>query len=1144
MTRRNRNTVSAARRTSARRVVVRQPGTRFSEELEQRRLLTASIGVSTGLMVFDAVSGSASPTETLTLTDVGADPLTLGPSAFSIAGGSAAQFTILNASSAPATLASGASFGLQIQYTASVVGRQVAAVYIASNDPVNGNLAVGLSGIGAAGIGGTSQPSLTRILRAYGIPTDVGEDESATLYPNPPGATSQEVSLQRLMKAGAGPVTIQVLASFTAAAAEPYTLGYYTAGSPSSKTELFYTKSSDYQSVTVQPQGTTTFDPGASYFGMYFVSNILDNGVNRVGYSEDTLNTFDTTNSRKFRFFPMENPDGSRVPNAYIMTSTEYQSPNGYDFTNIVAIIRNVTAAPSAPTAPSLQVTDNGQAPGSSNVLFSAIATQNSTLGDTVHNVNTFTLQNNGGTALTVTSLTLSNPTYYSISGSPTLPFTLAPGASAVVGVKLAIGPVPSTPYNETDGTVQGGGGVAYGTLAIGSSDPVTPSKVINLAGWVQSQSEHGNEPALQTLVNLMAGYGTLINPTPITYLLQGTTATYYGEETVSQYWAAADPNRQVNVTTLAAYHTQGQNSYLQYYPQGSGTYTTIVSQDTDSAQTVFPGSLSGTTSPGYFSTSSAFGFRVGGTGGVENSVDSSNPTNTGTGGAGHDIRFFAARDSVGNLIPNTYLACVDYQNENSDFQDLVYVISNIRPAGGSTAATGSGIAPAAPTDLSATNTAAGVALQWAPSLTAGVTGYVVLKQNGDGSYTQVNGSLITGTSYVDTAANTAVGNSYRISAVATIGGVTRTSVGTSVTTTFAVPTAAQGYTASISGTTWDDSNADGKITTGEVGVGGFSVFIDVNGNGVYDAGVDPIAVSGTGGAWSITGLAPGTYTVIQIAPPGWNRTFPTGSNSQKVTVDTAQRATNVNFGASQLGTIAGTIFYDLGFTGTLVAGDPGLAGFTMFVDNNANGVFDPGIDSRFAANSNGVYSIYGFAPGTYYIGVDVPAGWAKSTPATLPVAIKVTENGTAGVNFGFTRATISGTVFNDANHNGTQDSGEAGLANQTVFLDFFGTGVYQSGDIAVTTNSAGTFTIAGLAPGTYKVNMANPSGYRRTIPVATGYSITVTAGQRKTGATFGFTSTTNASEVAGSAVPATPAASPFSTAATPLYDSVDALIG
>src|ERR1700749_2279077 len=55
------------------------------EQMEQRQLLSAALSVSSGLMVFNAVNGTTSVSETLTLTDTGDASLTLGSSAFALA---------------------------------------------------------------------------------------------------------------------------------------------------------------------------------------------------------------------------------------------------------------------------------------------------------------------------------------------------------------------------------------------------------------------------------------------------------------------------------------------------------------------------------------------------------------------------------------------------------------------------------------------------------------------------------------------------------------------------------------------------------------------------------------------------------------------------------------------------------------------------------------------------------------------------------------------------------------------------------------------------------------------------------------------------------------------------------------------------
>src|ERR1019366_1671743 len=218
------------------------------------------------MMVFNAVRNSgASYTETLALTDTGDAALTLGSSGVSIvndpsfATQDAARFNIVNAASIPATLTPGQTFNLQLNYNANALGINSAFLDLTSSDPVNPIQQVALRGIGTVGLGGTNQPSLARILQAYEIPTLVGEgpnDNAAatdTTYPAFPDASSQEVLMQQMVKAGPGPVTIQTLASFDASGTKPYTLGTYVPGNPTVRSELFFTPSNQYQTTYVHP---------------------------------------------------------------------------------------------------------------------------------------------------------------------------------------------------------------------------------------------------------------------------------------------------------------------------------------------------------------------------------------------------------------------------------------------------------------------------------------------------------------------------------------------------------------------------------------------------------------------------------------------------------------------------------------------------------------------------------------------------------------------------------------------------------------------------------------------------------------------------------------------------------------------------
>jgi fibronectin type 3 domain-containing protein/regulation of enolase protein 1 (concanavalin A-like superfamily) len=764
------------------------------EPLEDRRLLSASLSVAQSMMVFNDVKGAgASYTETLALTDNGDAALTLGSSNFAIvndptfATQDAARFSIVNAASIPATLSPGQTFNLQLNYNATAIGINSAFLNITSNDPNNPLLKVALRGIGTTGLGGVNQPSLTRILQAYEIPINVGEAANALTYPAFPDASSQEVVLQQLEKAGAGPVTIQVLASFDASGTKPYTLGTYPAGNPTDRSELFFTPSSEYQSTYIQPQGATTFDPGSSPFGFYFVSNIKDNGINRIGTSEDQFNTWDATPTtqasnpqRKFRFFPLENSDGSVVPNAYIMTSTEWQNPGGYDFTNVVAIVRNVMAVPGISASPLIGLQNSNALPGSDTMIFNRIQTPNPTLGDHVHDTGVLTVSNTGQSPLIISSYTLSDAwtlLSYPALASLSFPLSIAAGQSVQLAVKFVAQTRPTHPYNETQSAkFPNDGGVYNGSLVLNSNDPHSPTTTVPLAGYWQARSEDDTEPSLQTIVNLMAGWTTNINPTPIPDLTENiaipSTSTYYGEEVVSSYWSAADPSQQVGITQLAAYHTEGNTTVTNWFAQGGSTHN-LFTTATDDGQTLFP-NLYGTTTPAatQFTPSSVFGFKI-------DSEYSDDSKNTQTGG-GHHVRFYPVRDSNGLIVANTYIMSMDYTlvpGENFDFQDNIYIVSNIRPAT---------TAPV-PTDLYANNSQsnpAAVQLQWAPVTYSGLVGYNIYRSvASSGGFQLLNSAPVNAISYLDTNAPSGTKLYYKVTAVGSSTTTESFSLMTSVTT-------------------------------------------------------------------------------------------------------------------------------------------------------------------------------------------------------------------------------------------------------------------------------------------------------------------------------------------------------------------------
>jgi fibronectin type 3 domain-containing protein len=388
-------------------------------------------------------------------------------------------------------------------------------------------------------------------------------------------------------------------------------------------------------------------------------------------------------------------------------------------------------------------------------MIFNRIEIPNATIGDQVHDTGVMQITNTGGSPLVISSVVL-NTSSWVLLNAPTFPLSIAAGGIYDLTLQFVAQNEPSHSYNETDSPeYPNGGGLYTGSFTINSNDPNTPSTTVQLAGWWQYHSENENEPSLQTLVNLMAGWGTNINPTPISELTESmtspTTPTYYGEEVVSSYWSSADTDFPVVVQQLDSFHTEGNTATLSWYAQGSSSKHQLIVTSPDYGQTLFP-FANGAPAMAEFSPSGAFSLNVDGM----STVDSQN--NFGYGNE-HDLRFFPMRDSSGNLVPNTYIVAMDYPStsQNFDFNDNVYIVSNIHPS----------TVPAAPASVYALAQPNGVAVTWEPITDSTLQGYNVYSSlSPSGGFALLNAKPVTTTSFFD--ANAAPGTVvyYKVTAV------------------------------------------------------------------------------------------------------------------------------------------------------------------------------------------------------------------------------------------------------------------------------------------------------------------------------------------------------------------------------------------
>jgi uncharacterized repeat protein (TIGR01451 family) len=298
------------------------------------------------------------------------------------------------------------------------------------------------------------------------------------------------------------------------------------------------------------------------------------------------------------------------------------------------------------------------------------------------------------------------------------------------------------------------------------------------------------------------------------------------------------------------------------------------------------------------------------------------------------------------------------------------------------------------------------------------------------------------------------------------------------------------------------DNNADDEETTVTTAASLYgAVFNDTNGNGNQDA--DETGISGarvtldgttttttdSNGHYTFFATAAGAHTLVETDLPGYRSTTP-NTVVLNVTLGNSYR---VDFGDVPTGTsetwasILGAVFHDANGNGVQDSGEVGLSGVTVTLDGATAITTDLYGRYSFSTTVAGVHAV---------VETDLP-GYRSTTPNT--VVLNVTLGNSYGVDFGDvptntseTWASILGAVFDDANGNGVQDSGEVGLSGVTVTLD---------GATAVTTDLYGRYSFSTTVAGVHAVVETDPPSYFSTTPntvtlrVALGLSYQVNFG-------------------------------------------------
>lgn len=704
----------------------------------------ANLSPSASRVLFNDIRGDGrATTETITIRNTGSVSLLLDSNAFKITGGAAARFKVISGPTLPLTIPVEGSIDITLGYNTTAettLDPKPAVLEIRSNDPDQPLVKVRLRGLATKGVGEDKEPSLQRILDLHEIPINVGDSDRNETFLNPPTTPNDEVAVQRLVKAGSGAVTIEPVAMFGVESNPALRFGYYEPGTGANTTELFTVNGVDSQSVNVFAQGSTMFDPGDgkpfSLYGLFPRFTNADGSV-RVVYQEDSLNSWEAIagNRRKVRFYPMRNPDGSAVANAYVFAFEEFTK--NYDQQDFVGVIRNVKIAP---RGPELGIENLDGAPFFDRLVFNQILNLDPVTPNAVHDSAMLRIRNTGDQNLSISNIVVSAPWQISAGGGAA---TIAPGGFRDITINFAAT-----------------AGAAYsGTLTITSNDPDEPTRRINLGGFWQSHSENNpqfqsQEPTLVEILQVL-GYSTSAVGTGQT-IDTGGNIRRVGDEVLSSHWVRADGSQPVRVRQLSAFHAQGNTATISYFNRNSSTATPIFTSAGVDGQSFLPRKNNALAMPaaGSFALpiSQPFGFKV------DQVWSEQSRNDVSRGGQGHYMRFYPVLNQGGQFVENTWIMAMDYDRILPDYQDNVFLLENIVPFG----------MPTPPDGLNGLKIGGRITLDWADNPETNLRGYNVFRSLSPTSgFKKRNAVLVTSSTFSESA-DFAQGTKvyYRISAV------------------------------------------------------------------------------------------------------------------------------------------------------------------------------------------------------------------------------------------------------------------------------------------------------------------------------------------------------------------------------------------
>jgi large repetitive protein len=312
------------------------------------------------------------------------------------------------------------------------------------------------------------------------------------------------------------------------------------------------------------------------------------------------------------------------------------------------------------------------------------------------------------------------------------------------------------------------------------------------------------------------------------------------------------------------------------------------------------------------------------------------------------------------------------------------------------------------------------------------------------------------------------------------------------------------------------DANGDGVQSSGEPGVAGqrvdlhwfgpecgcedipdndivVSTTTDANGNYLFERLFDGLyrvsVVGGLADAATNTG-DPDADLPEDLPNESYTELYVDGDTGTEHRIDLDQ-----DFGYLGTSTLGDTVWLDVNADGVRQATEPGVAGVgvtaTHVGPDGAFGTMDD-VDSSTTTDAAGVYLFAQLVAGRYRVAVAAPASMTSTADSdggrdgVALVDLGADEANTVQ-NFGLAgTGSLSGTVFNDADRDGTPDGGETGVPGVIVLVDWNRPGGAVA--LAATTVPGGPLTLSAVtgADGAWRIDQLPAGDYTVRLDPAT----------------------------------------------------------